>query len=202
MNRNSLLPMLILTVLAGPGVATAGTADSPWTVRIGAHNVDPSGGTSRTAAGDITVDDRTGPSFNLEYRLSDQLRIDVLAALPFRHDIRLDGGKIGSTRHLPPTVSLQWHPVPDARFDPFIGIGVNYTLFFEESLDIPAELELDDTWGLAGRIGVDYHFSPRWLIGADLRYIEIESEARIDGAKIGDVKISPLAYGLQLGYRF
>jgi outer membrane protein len=51
-------------------------------------------------------------------------------------------------------------------------------------------------------MGIDYHVSPQWLVGVDLRYINIESEARLDGARIGDVKINPIAYGLQLGYRF
>jgi outer membrane protein len=200
MKHHALSSLLMSVVLASPGFA--GAADSPWTVRIGAHNVDPAGGTSHTTVGDITVDNRVGASFNIEYRLSPQIRLDVLAALPFKHDIRLDGNRVGSTRHLPPTVSLQWHPAPDARFDPFVGIGVNYTLFFEEALDIPARLELKDSWGLAGRMGIDYHVSPQWLVGVDLRYINIESEARLDGARIGDVKINPIAYGLQLGYRF
>lgn len=195
--------ILLLTLASAPAIVVAAPSeDRPWTVRFGLHNVDPTSDASATSAGAITVDDRAGASFNIEYRLSQHLRVDLLASLPFHHDIRLDGGQIGSTRHLPPTLTLQWHPRTGARIDPFMGIGLNYTLFFEESLDIPASLELEDSVGLAGRVGVDYHCSPRWLIGVDLRYLNIESEARLDGTVIGDVTIDPLAYGIQLGYRF
>lgn len=200
MKCNPRLAALLLAALVGP--ASVAAAERPWTLRVGVHNVDPSSDGSQTAVGEITVDQQPGLSFNLEYRLSQQLKLDLLAALPFKHDIRLDGSRIGSTRHLPPTLSVQWHPVPDARFDPFVGVGLNYTMFFEESLDIPAKLELKDSLGLAGRVGVDCHLSPQWLVGVDLRYIDIEPEARLDGVKIGDVKIDPIAYGVQLGYRF
>ena len=60
--------------------------------------------------------------------MTDNWAVELLAAYPFEHDIYLvDGPEVGSTKHLPPTVSLQYHFMPDSTFQPYLGAGVNYT---------------------------------------------------------------------------
>ena len=64
------------------------------------------------------------------------------------------------------------------------------------------DLSLDDSWGLAGQVGVDYGLSEKWFLNAAVRYIDIDSDATLDGADIGTVEIDPFVYQLQVGYRF
>ena len=192
------------TVLVTPLLAAADCFGEarPWMLRLGAHNIDPAGGASHTAAGDIEAKSKVGPTFNVDYRLCHNFNLDLLAALPYTQDLKLNGQEAGSTRHLPPTLTVQYPPVPDADFDPYVGIGVNRTFFFNESLSNGPELELSNTWGFAAQGGLDWKLTPQWLVGADLRYIQIEPEASVNGAPIGRVKINPLAYGISIGYRF
>lgn len=203
MKKNIIAAMISGGALLAPALVHADCFDQrqPWTVRVGVHNIDPAGGTSHTAAGDITVDSKVGPTLNLDYRICSYLTLDVLGALPFTQDIKLNGTRVGSTRHLPPTVTLQYHPLADSAIDPFVGVGVNRTFFFNESLP-GANLQLSNTWGFTAQGGVDWKFARSWVAGVDLRYIQIEPNASVNGTPIGKVKINPLAYGLSVGYRF
>ena len=160
MNTLRLALAVALGLSATPALAqTAGS----WTVGVGAHNVEPKSGNGTLVAtplGDLTMDVGTNvrPTITAEYFVKDNLGIEVLAALPFQHDIAVTGvGKVGSTKHLPPTVSLQYH-FGQGKVKPFVGLGVTYTRFFSTKTEGPiagADLELSDSWGLAGHFGLD-----------------------------------------------
>ncbi len=195
--------------LLAPALAHAYCFDqaNPWVVRAGVHNIDPAGGTSSLDGGavDVQVKPKVTPTINLDYRVCRNFTVDVLGAVPVTQDIVINGSKLGSTRHLPPTVTLQYHPIPDSAVDPYVGVGVNRTFFFNESLNGPLagnSLQLSNTWGVAAAAGVDWKFAQSWLVGADLRYIQIEPDASLNGAPIGKVKIDPIVFGANVGYRF
>lgn len=204
MKNKTLFAVLAGASLLGPALAHADCFQqpNPWTVRVGVHNIDPAGGTSHTVAGDIDVKSKIGPTINLDYRVCRNITIDVLGALPFTQDIKLNGTQIGSTRHLPPTLTVQYHPLADTALDPFVGVGVNRTFFFNESISGGPNLQLSNTWGYTVQGGLDWKFAPSWVAGVDLRYIQIEPNASVGGTPIGKVKIDPLAYGISVGYRF
>jgi len=138
--------------------------------------------------------------------MTDIWGLEVLAAYPFKHDLELlDGTRIGSTKQLPPTVSLQYHFMPTEKLQPYVGFGLNYTSFFSEKTSGPLEgsdLHLGDSWGLAGQIGFDVLMNDNWFFNLDARYISIQTKARLDGASLGKVKIDPWVYGVHIGYRF
>lgn len=200
---NTSLSTLALTLgLAGLSLSAAANA-GPWTVRAGIHNVDPKSDSGLAVGGeDLSVDSAAQLSLNLDYAFTPNLVLDVLGAIPFKHDIELDGDKIASTKHLPPTVTLQYHFLPGTGIDPYVGAGFNYTFFFDEKIDGDADLNLDDSFGLAAQIGVDFVLVRNWVLGVDVRYIDIDTDASLDGAKLGTVEIDPLVYGVNLGYRF
>jgi outer membrane protein len=180
----------------------ADTADTPWQVRAGISNIVPTSSPGNIAYGRIDIDSSIGPTFNLAYFITPHWAVDVLGGLPFKHDIRLNGDKVGSTRHLPPIVSLQYHFAPNSTFRPFVGIGVNYTHFCEEDLDGGAKLELSDSWGPAYQVGLDVAIAEHWTLGGDVRYAKINSEVKIAGSKVGNVDVDPTIYSLNIGYRF
>lgn len=192
------------------GAAPAFAADSPLMIRVGVHNVDPKSDNGSLAGGalDVEVDSKVGPTFNIDWYFTPNLSLDILAALPFKHDIVINGETVGEATHLPPTVSLQYHFMPGGSIDPYLGLGVNYTMFWDTKLNkgslngVP--LDLDNSFGLAAQAGVDFALDAarKWVVGVDVRYIDIDSDASSNGADLGTVEIDPLAYGVNVGYRF
>ena len=210
MNTLRLALAVALGLSATPALAqTAGS----WTVGVGAHNVEPKSGNGTLVAtplGDLTMDVGTNvrPTITAEYFVKDNLGIEVLAALPFQHDIAVTGvGKVGSTKHLPPTVSLQYH-FGQGKVKPFVGLGVNYTRFFSTKTEGPiagADLELSDSWGLAGHVGLDVQISEKSAIRIDYRKIDIDTKAKLNGANLGtpnQVNIDPSVYGVAYVFAF
>lgn len=198
------LPLGLLLALPFPALAhEAGDI----ILRVGAHVVDPASDNGTLAAGalEADVDDDLQATIAAEWMWTDNLGVELLASLPFEHDIRLNGVDAGSTKHLPPTLSLQWHFNPTGTVQPYLGAGINFTVFGEERTRGPlagADLKLDNSWGLAAHAGIDFKLGDDWLLGVDVRAIDIDSDVRVDGADVGTVEIDPLVYGLYVGYRF
>ncbi len=201
--RGNFLPALkcLLALSAGSltYMPTAQAAvDSPWLVRAGISQVEPKSNNGSLGGG-VAVDRQVGPSLNVAYFFSPNIAVDVLGALPFEHDISIGGVHAGSTKHLPPTVSLQYHFLPDAAIQPFVGVGANYTFFTDEKL---GGVKLKDSFGAAAQIGIDVPINQQWRVGFDARYIVIDTTAKLGGVDIGDVHIDPMVYSLNMGYRF
>lgn len=200
----------VLALAATPALAQSAGS---WTLGVGAHNVAPrsdNGTLTATPLGnlDIDVGSNTRPTITGEYFLKDNLGLEVLAALPFQHDINVVGvGQVGSTKHLPPTVSLQYH-FGTGKVKPFVGIGLNYTKFFSTKSEGPiagTDLELSDSWGLAGHIGVDFQVSDKAAIRIDYRKIDIDTDVKLNGADLGTnntVNIDPSVYGIAYVFQF
>ncbi|VXB00692.1 conserved exported hypothetical protein [Luteimonas sp. 9C] len=193
------LALIALACLATALPAAAQSAGD-WTVALGAHRVDPKSNNGSLAGGTLplSIGSSTRPTIAVEYLVRDRIGVELLAATPFRHDLDIVGlGRIGSTKHLPPTLSLQYHFAPHARVAPFLGAGLNYTMFFEEETRgalAGAKLALGDSWGLALHAGVDIQAGPGKL-RLDARWMDIESDVRLDGALLGRAQIDPLTYG-------
>lgn len=178
-----------------------------WTLGIGAHNVAPKSGNgtlTATPLGNLEMDvgSSARPTITAEYFIRNNLGIEVLAALPFQHDIGVVGvGKVGSTRQLPPTVSLQYH-FGEGKVRPFLGLGLNYTTFFDtdsQGAIAGADLDLSDSWGLAGHAGIDFQLGEKGAIRIDYRMIDIDTRVKLNGANLGarnTVNIDPSVYGI------
>ena len=171
------------------------------------------------------VDDNTQAGITVTYMLQDNLGLELLAAIPFEHDISAIGvdslgvTSAGDTKHLPPTLSLLYFPAAsESAWQPFVGLGVNYTIFFDESTSDNFEsvfgdssLDLDDSWGLSARLGFDYNFDENWGITASAWWIDIDTDATITSPsgiglgvtqlKVG-VEIDPIVYQIGLNYKF
>lgn len=227
MKRSMLVCASVLLGLSLSGVATAHEAGK-WVFRAGFGQVNPkSNNLSETVEVDgdsITfgIDVDTGTSLTLmgTYFFTQNWALDILAAWPFKHDVNAvvtvdvageepvtASGTIAEVEHLPPTFSLQYHFLPDANFQPYAGLGVNYTTFTSEKLtelgsELADTLSLDDSFGFAAQLGADWKFNEKWLINFDLRWIDINSDLTVDGLDLGEVEIDPLVYSINIGYAF
>lgn len=194
-----------------PFTAQAASAGD-WILRIGVSNVSPndsSGDLSGAPGGQVAVDGDTQPSVNITYMLSDRVGIELLASLPFTHDINGAGnlagaGKIGESSQLPPTLSIQYHFSPLASARPYVGAGLNYTTFFSESTTgalAGTSLKLDDSFGMAVQAGIDVDINQNWFWNAEVRYIQISTTATTALGTV-DVDIDPWVFTLGVGTTF
>jgi outer membrane protein len=188
------------------GQAMAQQQRGSWLVRARAVHMDtadkadPVGGAG--AANRITVSNKTIPEVDISYFFSPNLAAELILTYPQKHSVHLDGARIGSFKHLPPTLTLQYHFTPQATFSPYVGAGVNYTRISNVNLlGGSGSLERDSV-GLALQAGVDFKLDRNWSINFDVKKVQIRSDVRAGGAQISRVKVDPLLVGIGLGYRF
>lgn len=159
------------------------------------------------------------PAFNLDvnanaqlgltatYMITDNIGVELLAATPFSHEIRLGNTLVGKTKHLPPSLYAQYYFLnKDSAARPYVGAGLNYTTFFGEKDHGPVKnLKLKDSWGPAFNAGVDIKITDNLFLNAAVWYAKIKTKATFE---IGtdkysqDVKLDPMVYFLGVGYRF
>lgn len=225
MNKYTLIGQL-LVLAAAPGFAHAYEAGD-FIVRAGAITVEPNEDSSGVKSslgnlgGKATVDSDTRLGLNFAYMMTDHLGIELLAAT-FSHDVGVHGlsgnlaglnGDLGDIKQLPPTLSLIYYPLDkNYALQPYAGIGINYTAFYDTDTSSSAEakgysnLDLDNSWGMAAQIGVDYMLDDHWMVNGQLRYIDIDTNAHVDLVGAGDLKlnvdIDPWVYMIGLGYKF
>ena len=198
-------------------------------LRVGATNVAPdessslisTAATGALGATSVGVGDNTQLGLNLVYLVSDNIGLEVLAATPFEHDLSAAGlgaygfnaTDLGETKQLPPTLSaLYFFGNSSSTIRPYLGIGANYTTFFSKELSSSAKsvlgassLDLDDSYGLAGRAGIDIDLPGNWLLNASVWTIDIDTDASFSSAlgKVkADVEIDPWVYMISIGYKF
>jgi outer membrane protein len=227
--RKSLLALSILAAaLAAPFAQAYQAGDI--IVRAGAATVDPHESSSDIWVGALNTDVAgTKATLNSDtqlgltgtYMFTDHFGLDLLAATPFSHDVGVKGmpgafaglnGKLGELKHLPPTLSVVYYPLDSASaFQPYAGLGINYTWFFDDKLSSEAEnkgfsgLDMKDSWGLAAQAGMDYMLTENLLLNASVRYIDIDTTGTTSfaGEKVKvDVDVDPYVYMVGLGYKF
>lgn len=230
--KKTILSAVIGTLLSP--IVLAGNAGDIY-VRGGATMVDPNSDKTgvyvEALGGDtplsVSVDDNTQLGLNFVYFYDNNWAIEVLAATPFTHDVTIhdsqgiseglfganvDGATLGEVTHLPPTISALYYFDTASNFKPYVGVGVNYTIFFDEEFKSAPEslgfndLELDGSFGFSAQVGADYHIDEKWHVNASVRYIDINTEANF---KIGDsikgssdIDVDPMVFSLMLGYKF
>jgi len=171
-----------------------------------------------TGVNDAGVDSDIQLGVSFTYMMSEFVGVEVLAATPFEHNIDLPllATDIASTKHLPPTVTLNYHLAePSSKFQPYVGMGLNYTMFFDEkvtpALDSTAtfqalvdatgasatlggvsgtKIDLEDSTGVAIHAGFDYQFTDSFGLNASYYWIDINTTAEITttDSSVGAVK--------------
>lgn len=219
--RNSILAASLLALAVASPAALA-HKEGDIIVRAGAVTVDPHESSGEINVGGVpqggtkaTLDSDTQLGLNFAYMLTDHVGIELLAATPFSHDVGtkgLGGLKLGSIKHLPPTLSAVYYPMESGSvFQPYVGLGLNYTWFFDTELTSEAEgqgfngLDMDDSWGLAYQVGADYMLTDNLMLNAQVRYIDIDTTGTTYAGPTKvevDVDVDPFVYMVGLGYKF
>ncbi|MDF1763435.1 MAG: outer membrane beta-barrel protein [Oleibacter sp.] len=207
--KKNILAALTL-VVAGSSISTTAYAEEDtWTARVGASIVSPEVSNSNKlknslGGGELDADINTQLSASLSYRLNTDFSLELLAAAPFTHDISLKGtGKIASTKQLPPTLSLIYDlPLGEQMpLSVYTGVGVNYTLFFDEQSSL-GNLVLDDSVGLALLLGTDIPINDSVGLNASVRWMDINTDVHLNGTNLGELEIDPWVYSFGFAYHY
>lgn len=207
--KHMLRPAPIAAALA-LGLALTPVAEvqaQDWFVRAGVTIVDPKDDTGRLAGGafDSSVGANTQLGLTFGYHFTPNIAVELLASSPFTHSVRLNGVKAADVDQLPPTLTLQYYFRPESRFNPFLGIGLNYTWFYEEDPEGPlagADVAVDNSWGASFQGGVVYKVTDNIELIGDIRWTDIGSNVWVNGSNVGKVNVDPLIYSVMIGYRF
>ena len=196
---------LALALITASSVSSA--EDSPWLVRFRALNLDMDSQSSGEVlpADAISVNDKVIPDINISYFFNPNWAAELVLTIPQEHDVEVEGlGKIGTFKHLPPTFTLAYHFNPSGEFRPYVGAGVNYTLFMDEDMNVgAAEVTLEnDSVGAAYRVGFDWAINKDWLLNVDVKKIMIGTDVYLNGSKISSLDVDPLAIGVGIGWYF
>ncbi|WP_407312782.1 OmpW/AlkL family protein [Pseudomonas sp. nanlin1] len=225
MNKPLLSASLIALALASPlaqayqagdFIIRAGAATTAPNERSGELKIDG----AKVAGTKATLDSDTQLGLAFAYMLTPHIGVELLAATPFQHTVGVKGagldGKLADIKQLPPTLSLQYYPLDSSsRFQPYAGVGVNYTLFYDEDLSSArkaqgfSNLDLKNSVGLAGQLGFDYLLTDHVLLNAAVWYVDIDTQATVDGpTALGvsrtkvNVEVDPWVYMVGVGYKF
>ena len=226
---NKMLTAALIAGLASGAASVQAYEAGDWILRLGAVTVSPNEDSDKivlptsppTVLDGVSVDDDTQLSIIGAYMVSDNFGVELLAATPFEHSMSIKGTNLdaGTSKQLPPTLMAQWYPRGNqSGWQPYFGVGVNYTIFFDESADkdlkdalgaiIGAEkvdLSLENSFGLAAQAGVDIPLSGNWALNAGVWYIDIGTTAKVKtdvGTVKFDVDIDPWVYNIGIAYKF
>ena len=218
MNKTTVSTLIAATLLAaGFSASVSAHQAGDIIVRAGAVVVAPNESSDDVVIpgknlGEFQVSNNTQLGLNFGYMLTDNIGIELLAATPFSHDVSLNGvGKIAETKHLPPTLVAQYYfGNAQSALRPYVGVGVNYTNFFDNEFtnDLNGaltDLSMSTSWGLAAQAGIDYQVNKNWLVNASVWYAQISTDVKFKLAgdtKVIDTDINPWVYMVSVGYTF
>ncbi|CAJ0799456.1 hypothetical protein LMG7141_03678 [Ralstonia condita] len=201
--------------------AFAQTTDLPaatgnWMVRLRAVNLTAANKSDpvpalAVPADAIQINNKAFPELDVSYFFTPNIATELILTYPQQQDVTVTqsalGGptKIGSFRHLPPILTLQYHFTPESRFKPYVGAGINYTRISNVDLQVPGVGPLDlskNSFGPALQVGFDYRLSDHVYFNVDLKKTWISADVKMAGQTISKVKVDPWLLGVGLGYRF
>ena len=226
------ITLLTLSLAAAftPVLAHAEAGD--WVVRARAVNVTPNEDSKlgktvnnnvanvMSPGAELTVSDKVIPELDISYYITKNIAAELILALGTRHNVSIEGEAgavvpnqdLGSVNLLPPTLTVQWHFNPDQTIDPYVGAGINYTNFLDRNLKVNngalagTKIKVDsDSWGYALQAGVDINLKDGWLINLDAKYVNIETDVKLNVAgwtKIDSLDINPWVLGIGIGKKF
>jgi outer membrane protein len=194
--------VLALTSLASQA---QGSDTGSWLVRGRILNLQSENGDT-TGLG-LSVNDKTFAEVDISYFVTPNIAAELVLTYPQKHTLYSKGSKIGTLKHLPPTLLLQYHLTGLSGFRPYVGLGVNFTNFsdvqFEPAVVTALKPNVKRTsWGAAVQLGVDIPVGSGWLINVDVKKVKLATDVYSGSATAGKFTIDPVLFSVGAGLRF
>jgi len=197
----SLVRGAVALFVAGAAVLpyTAQAQETPWLVRVRAVHLDSA---NKDSTGlNLSIDNKVIPELDISYFFTPQWSAELVLTYPQKQTLSSGGTEIGTLKHLPPTLTAQYHFTGLSGFVPYVCAGVNYTHF--SSVNLPAGVDVKrNSYGLALQVGADIPLTQNLALNLDLKKVQIRTDVSAGGTTLGTFKIDPLLVGVGLGWRF
>lgn len=183
------------------GAASAQTAEGPWMVRARAVSLQSANGDG-TGLG-LSINNKVIPEVDFTYFFTTNVAAELILTVPQQHTLTSStvGGDIGTLKHLPPTLLLQYH-FEASGYKPYVGAGMNFTRYSDVELTVPGAEVRSTSVGGALQVGVDVPVGKRLYVNFDIKKVYIDTDVYLSGAKQGTFRVDPLLIGVGLGWRF
>lgn len=200
MKKNLFAAAALCALVAAPSLAQAQAAEGPWMVRARAVHLD-SANKDSTGLG-LSVNNKWLPEVDISYFFTPNIAAELILSVPQKHTVYSNGTSIGSLKHLPPTLTLQYHFTGlEGGFKPYLGAGLNYTRF--SAVNLPAGVDVDrNSFGGALQAGVDIPVGSGLYLNLDVKKVWIKTDVSAGGAVVGSFKVNPVLFGIGIGKRF
>jgi outer membrane protein len=191
---------LLVAGLVAAAAAQAGQGD--WVTRVRATYLDYHNGQNSLPV-KVEAQNLWIPEVDFSYYLTDQVSTELVLTYPQKVDISVNGADAGSVTALPPTLLAQYHfGDSDGAFVPYVGAGVNLTLFSSRSVLNGGAHISKSSVGLAGQVGADFALSGAWSLNVDLKYITMKTNVYVGSTKAGKLDLDPWVASIGIGYKF
>jgi len=203
MFQRAALALAVAGSVAMPLAAHA--QNGPLMVRVRAVNLDSAN--KDTTPLNLSVNDKVIPEIDISYFITPELAAELILTYPQKHTLRSNGAEIGTLKHLPPTLTVQYHFTGLGAFKPYVGAGVNYTRFSGVKFTPAVQAALDpsikkNSFGLAVQAGMDFEVSPNLYLNLDVKKVQIRTDVSSAGTKVGEFRVDPWLIGIGIGKRF
>ena len=183
--------------------AAAQDADNgAWLVRVRAVDLRSANKDHTDLGANLSINNKWIPEFDVSYFFTPNIAAELVLTYPQKQTVYSNGTAIGTFKHLPPTLTAQYHFTGLPGFRPYVGAGVNYTRI--SSVDLlggAADLKRN-SFGLAAQLGVDVPIGSGWLLNLDVKKVQIKTDVLVGGANHGELKLDPWLIGIGAGKRF
>jgi len=201
--------LVALVALSIPSFAQI-DPDSKWQIRVRGLMVQP----VETAKiglinGDVSISNAIVPELDITYFFNENFAVELILGTA-KHDVMAKGTALGdldlgNVSLLPPTLTAQYH-LPMGNWKPYMGAGINYTIFYSEDPGQFEGISYDNSIGFAAQVGVDYFLNEKFFINLDVKKIFMNTDVEVnagDGVIVpADVTINPFLFGFGVGMRF
>ncbi|MDT7837403.1 OmpW/AlkL family protein [Aquabacterium sp. OR-4] len=155
----------------------------------------------------LQINNKTIPELDISYFFTPNLAAELILTYPQKQKLTAldeDGARaqIGTFKHLPPTLTVQYHFTGLGGFRPYLGAGVNYTNISAVKILNGAVGLKHNSWGLAAQVGADVPLGGGWLLNVDVKKVQIGTTVYVGGVDHGKFKVDPLLVGVGVGKRF
>jgi outer membrane protein len=174
-------------------------------VRVRAMHVNPDAEGTTNVGGSAEVDSSTMPELDFTYFFTDNIAVELVLATT-RHDVMVNGvADLGEVSLIPPVLALQYHFLPKQKVSPYVGAGINYTIFYNADRSAAiANVDYENSFGWALQAGVDYALKGRWSLNFDIKKVWMDTDISVNSGTIvaPDTDINPWIISFGVGYRF
>lgn len=196
---------VVALALVAPAAQAQGSDTGSWLVRVRALNLDSAN--KDTTGLNLSVNDKTFAEVDISYFFTPNFAAELVLTYPQKHTLYSNGNKIGTLKHLPPTLLAQYHLTGLGGFKPYVGVGLNATNFSDVKFEPAVVAALSPnvkrmSYGAAMQVGADLAIGGGWVLNLDVKKVQIKTDVYAGTAKAGTFTIDPLLVSVGVGLRF